>query len=75
MRVDVRSNVWVTGPDGVWVFDPGGNHLGTVALIENAANFTWGDRDFSTLYFCGRSSIYRLRTKVKGFVPYVVYAK
>jgi gluconolactonase len=75
MKVDVKSNVWVTGPDGVWVFDSSGNHLGTVALIESAANFAWGDRDFSTLYFCGRNSMYRLKTKVKGFVPYFVYAK
>jgi len=45
------------------------------ALMEQAANFAWGDADFSTLYFCGRSSIYRLKMKVKGFVPYVAYAK
>jgi gluconolactonase len=75
MKVDVKGNVWVTGPGGVWVFDPHGNHLGTVNLIEHAANFAWGDADFSTLYFCGRTSIYKLNMKVKGFVPYVVYAK
>jgi gluconolactonase len=75
MKVDVTGNVWVTGPAGVWVFDPRGNHLGTVGLIEDAANFAWGDADFSTLYFCGRTSIYKLKMKVKGFVPYVVYAK
>jgi len=75
MKVDVRGNVWVTGPGGIWVFDADGNHLGTVVLIEPAANFAWGDADFSTLYFCGRASMYKLKTKVKGFVPYVVYAK
>ena len=75
MKVDVAGNVWVTGPGGVWVFDPHGNHLGTVELIEPAANFAWGDADFSTLYFCGRTSIYKLKMKVKGFVPYAVYAK
>jgi gluconolactonase len=56
------------------VFDPAGNHVGTVLLIEPAANLAWGDSDFSTLYLCGRSSTYRLKTQVKGFVPYVVYA-
>ncbi len=75
MKVDVKGNVWVTGPGGVWVFDPHGNHLGTVDLIEHAANFAWGDADFSTLYFCGRASVYKLKMKVKGFVPYVAYAK
>jgi len=75
MKVDVQGNLWVTGPAGVWVFDPRGVHLGRIALMEQAANFAWGDADFSTLYFCGRSSIYRLKMKVKGFVPYVAYAK
>ncbi|HET7084849.1 MAG TPA: SMP-30/gluconolactonase/LRE family protein [Rhizomicrobium sp.] len=75
MKVDVMGNVWVTGPGGVWVFDSNGNHLGTVGLIEHPANFAWGGADFSTLYFCGLNSIYRLKTKVKGFVPYVAYAK
>jgi sugar lactone lactonase YvrE len=75
MKVDVNGNVWVTGPGGIWVFDPAGNHLGTVLLIEPAANLAWGDSDFRTLYLCGRSSTYKVQTKVKGFVPYVVYAK
>ena len=75
MKVDVAGNVWVTGPGGVWVFDANGKHLGTIKLIEPAANFAWGDADFSTLYFCGRSSLYRLKMKVKGFVPYIAYAK
>ena len=75
MKVDVQGNLWVTGPGGVWVFDPRGNHLGTIVLTEQAANFAWGGADFSTLYFCGRSSIYRLNMKVKGFVPYLAYAK
>ena len=75
MKVDVKGNIWVTGPGGVWVFDSHGNHLGTINLIEHGANFAWGDADFSTLYFCGRSSIYKLKMKVKGFIPYVVYAK
>jgi gluconolactonase len=75
MKVDVRGNVWVTGPGGVWVFDPHGHHLGTIDLVEHAANFAWGDADFSTLYFCGRTSIYKLKMKVRGFVPYIAYAK
>ena len=24
MKLDERGNVWVTGPGGVWVFDPHG---------------------------------------------------
>jgi gluconolactonase len=75
MKVDVKGNVWVTGPGGVWVFDSDGNHLGNIGLAEHPANFAWGDAGFSTLYFCGHASITKLKMKVKGFVPYVAYAK
>ena len=30
MKGDERGNIWVTGPKGVWVISPEGEHLGTV---------------------------------------------
>jgi PQQ-dependent dehydrogenase (methanol/ethanol family) len=68
MRVDVAGNVWLTGPGGIWVWDPAGNHIGTINLPESAANLNWGDADQRTLYITARTSVYRLRTKVRGFV-------
>jgi gluconolactonase len=69
MKGDVQGNVWVIDPDGIWLFDPAGTHLGTIVLIEGADNFVWENTDFSTLYFCGLSSMYKLKAEVKGFVP------
>jgi gluconolactonase len=69
MRVDVNGNVFVTGPGGIWVWDPAGNHLGTILLPESAANLNWGDADYRTLYITARTSVYRLKTKTRGFVP------
>jgi len=69
MRVDAKGNVYCTGPGGVWVWDPDGNHIGTVMLPESTANFNWGDADYRTIYFSPRTSIYRLKTKAQGFVP------
>jgi gluconolactonase len=69
MRVDLRGNLFVTGPLGIWVWDPDGNHIGTIVVPEKAANMTWGDADNQTLYITASSSIYRLRTKTRGFVP------
>jgi gluconolactonase len=69
MRVDVKGNVFVTGPGGIWVWDPDGNHLGTVMMPESTANFNWGDADSRTLYITARTSVYRLKTKTTGFVP------
>jgi gluconolactonase len=70
MRVDMAGNLYVTGPYGVWVFDPAGNHLGTIRLPESTANLTWGDADYGTLYFTSSTSVFKLRTRATGFVPY-----
>jgi gluconolactonase len=69
MRVDVEGNLFVTGPGGIWVWDPGGNHLGTIMMPETTANLNWGDADYRTLYITAKTSVYRLKTKTQGFVP------
>ena len=69
MRVDMDGNVYVTGPGGIWVWSPDGTHIGTIVLPESAANLNWGDSDWRTLYITARTSVYRLKTKARGFVP------
>jgi gluconolactonase len=69
MRVDVKGNIFVTGPGGIWVWDPNGNHLGTIVMPESTANLNWGDADYHTLYITAKTSVYRLKTKTQGFVP------
>src|SRR5262249_24587580 len=34
LRVDVKGNLWETGPGGVWIISPQGKHLGTIRLPE-----------------------------------------
>lgn len=71
MKVDREGNIFVTGPKGIWVWDAKGNHLGTIVIPEQPANLTWGDEDYRTLYITATTSVYRLRTKTRGFVPYL----
>jgi gluconolactonase len=71
MRVDKEGNLFVVGPLGIWVWDPGGHHLGTIVLPEQPANLTWGEPDYGTLFITATTSVYRLRTRVQGFVPYL----
>ena len=71
IKVDTKGNLYVTGPRGIWVWDPQGHHLGTIEMPEQPANLTWGDKDFKTLYITATHSVYRLRTKARGFVPYL----
>jgi gluconolactonase len=71
IKVDKSGNLFVTGPKGIWVWDAQGNHLGTIALPEQPANLTWGDKDYRTLYITATTSVYRLELKTQGFVPYL----
>ena len=71
MKVDTDGNLYVTGPKGIWVWDSAGHHLGTIAMPEQPANLAWGDADYGTLYITATTSVYRLRTKARGFVPYL----
>jgi len=71
MRVDNAGNLYVVGPLGIWVWDAAGHHLGTIVLPEQPANLTWGDPDYGTLFITATTSVYRIRTLVQGFVPYL----
>ena len=46
MKCDERGNIWVTGPRGVWVFAPDGEHLGVVEIPEGVGNIHWGGPDW-----------------------------
>lgn len=71
IKVDKQGNLFVTGPNGIWVWDAKGNHLGTISMPEQPANLTWGDKDYRTLYITATTSVYRLRTTTQGYVPYL----
>jgi gluconolactonase len=71
MKVDKDGNLYVTGPRGIWIWDSEGHHLGTIAMPEQPANLAWGDGDYGTLYITATTSVYRLKTKAHGFVPYL----
>ena len=66
MKVDVEGNVYCTGPGGIWIFDPQGTHLGTIATGAQTTNVAWGDADWSTLYFTTWNAVGRIRTKIPG---------
>jgi gluconolactonase len=71
MKLDEAGNLFVVGPKGIWVWDAQGHHLGTIVAPEQPANLTWGDNDYHTLYITATTSVYRIRTKARGFVPYL----
>ena len=66
MKVDCKGNVYCTGPGGIWVISPRGEHIGTIVFPEQAVNFAFGGEDLRTLFCCAHTSVYTLRTKVPG---------
>jgi gluconolactonase len=64
MECDALGNVWVTGPGGVWVLDPHGEHLGTIATPETATSLVWGGADLRTLFLTTLTTLHSVRTLV-----------
>lgn len=66
MKCDERGNIWVTGPRGIWIFSPEGAHLGVLAMPEHAGNLAWGGAGWDELFLCCSTSVYHIRTAVRG---------
>ena len=66
MKLDEQGNVYVSGPDGVWVFSPAGEHLGVIEVPELVGNVNWGEDDWRSLFIPASTSVYRVRMKVGG---------
>jgi gluconolactonase len=66
MKADERGSIYVTGPEGVWVFNAAGEHLGVIEVPESVGNINWGDDNWKSLYIPATTSVYRVRMKVAG---------
>ncbi len=65
MKVDVKGNLFATGPGGVLVFAPDATHLGTFKTGVPTANCGWGE-DGSVLYITADMYLCRLKLSTKG---------
>ena len=66
--VDTSGNLWASGPGGIVIISPEGDHLGTVRPGEQPANAAFGN-DGTTLYMTAQTGLYRIRTRVAGLMP------
>jgi gluconolactonase len=57
--------VWVTGPGGVWIISPQGEHLGVLRTPEVAGNLTWGGPDLRSLFLMTSTTVHVIRTHVR----------
>jgi gluconolactonase len=70
VRVDVKGNIWTTGPGGVWIISPAGKHIGTILCntpFDNTASLGFGDPDYKTVYFTSRGRLLKMRVTIPGY--------
>lgn len=69
LKTDEGGNVWVAAAGGIWVFNAGGEHLGTIPTPEPPSNCNWGE-GFHNLYITGGKSVYKLAARASGTRTY-----
>ena len=70
MAIDVAGNLFATGPGGVLVITPEGEHLGTIETGRATANAIFGGQNRSILYITADNLLLRLPTRTSGYVPF-----
>ena len=66
MKVDLEGNIYCTGPGGIWIMAPSGQHLGTITVNERVTNVGWGGDDWKTLFFTTANSLGCIQLKIPG---------
>lgn len=66
IKVDLKGNVFATGPGGVLVLTPDGSLLGTIRFPETPSNLAFGGPEGQTLFVTARTGLYAVELKVSG---------
>lgn len=66
IRMDAAGRIWAATRDGVSCFDVEGIELLQISLPEPASNLEFGGRQRNTLYITATTTLYSLRTSVRG---------
>jgi gluconolactonase len=69
MCVDEMGNLYTTTGEGVQVFSPEGEKIGTIEVPEQPANACFGGDGYKTLFITARTSLYAVPMKVAGAKP------
>jgi gluconolactonase len=65
--VDTDGRYYVATRSGVQIFLPDGTAAGTIRVPQYPVSVTFGGPDNDVLYIVGESSVWSIRTKVRGF--------
>jgi hypothetical protein len=62
---DADGNVYIAG-EHVWIYDRSGGPLGVLEIPERPGSLAFGGADRRTLFIGARTSLYSIRTKLRG---------
>ncbi len=66
-----NGNIYVSTYYGVQIFNAKGEFVGMINLPSFPVSLCFGDADMKTLYIVSYSRVYKIRTKMEGFVNYL----
>ena len=68
LAVDSAGNLYLAVPalKAIQVVSPAGKTLGMISVPEGPSNADFGGKDMKTLYITARTSVYAVKTEVKG---------
>ena len=67
LTIDGEGRVYVAASNGVQVFSPQGQHLGTIPTPRPPQNLAFAGRDKKTLYIVGRGVVSKVEMLAEGF--------
>jgi gluconolactonase len=65
MTIDNRGNVYLTSGK-IWIYSPEGKLVQEIEVPENPSNVCFGGKKRNILFITARTSVYTIKTKVKG---------
>jgi gluconolactonase len=66
MKIDAKGNLFATGPGGVLILSPKGDHLGTLVTNQATGNCCFGGADGSELFIAADMFLCRVKTSTRG---------
>ena len=69
MKVDLRGNLYCTGPGGLLIFNSEGKYLGAIVLPELPTNCAFGGKDGKTLFITDRKQLFKVDILIEGIRP------
>lgn len=67
MTIDARGNIYLTSGN-VWVYSPDGKLVRKIEVPENPSNVCFGGKKRNILFITARTSVYTVKTRMKGRV-------